>query len=57
MLLAYRLIQNPAIGEGVLGAFPGTFSEKARDLAVVSTSNWLKTKAAAVMLDFPQRGR
>lgn len=53
MLLSYRLMQNPEISNGVLGAFPGTFSEKARDLAVVSANNWLKTKAAAVMLDFP----
>ena len=57
MLLAYRLMQNPEISGGVLGAFPGTFSEKARDLAVVSSRNWLKTKAAALMLDLPATRR
>lgn len=53
MRLAYRLMSTETLQNGVLGCFPSTFSEKARDLAVVSTSNWLKTKAAALLLDFP----
>lgn len=53
MRLAYRVMSNHALRQGTHGWFPSTFSEKARDLAVVSTSNWLKTKAAAAALDFP----
>jgi len=53
MRLAYRLMTGSEVRDGVFGFFPSTFSEKARDLAVVSSSNWLKTKAAALMLDFP----
>ena len=53
MRLAYRFMSNEAMQGGVNGMFPSTFSEKARDLAVVSSSNWLKTKAAALLLDFP----
>jgi 5-(hydroxymethyl)furfural/furfural oxidase len=53
MRLAYRFMSKSVIQSGIKGCFPSTFSEKARDLAIVSTSNWLKTKAAALMLDFP----
>ena len=51
--LAYRFMSNEAVSGGIKGMFPSTFSEKARDLAVISANNWLKTKAAALMLDFP----
>ncbi len=51
--LAYRFMSNAAVSNGIKGMFPSTFSEKARDLAVVSANNWLKTKAAALLLDFP----
>ncbi|MBT6205365.1 MAG: hypothetical protein HOI34_16940 [Rhodospirillaceae bacterium] len=53
MLLSYRFMMHPGIAENIHTCFPTTFSEKARDLAVVSANNWLKTKAAAVLLDFP----
>lgn len=55
--LSYRLMTRPEIAGGLHGLFPSTFSEKARDLAVVNTSNWLQTKAAALMLDFPATRR
>ena len=55
--LSYRLMMRPEVREGVIGMFPSTFSEKARDLAVVSTNNWLQTKAAALLLDFPATRR
>jgi 5-(hydroxymethyl)furfural/furfural oxidase len=51
--LAYRLMATKTVRDGIRGCFPSTFSEKARDLAVVSANNWLKTKAAALLLDFP----
>jgi 5-(hydroxymethyl)furfural/furfural oxidase len=53
MRLAYRVMSNEELRGGTFGWFASTFSEKARDLAVVSRSNWLKTKAAAMALDFP----
>jgi len=53
MRLAYRFMTKPTVRDGIRGFFPSTFSEKARDLAIVSSSNWLKTKTAALMLDFP----
>jgi len=52
MRLAYRVMSSQELRDGTLDWFPSTFSEKARDLAVVSQSNWLKTKAAATALDF-----
>ena len=57
MRLAYRFMSRPTVKDGINGSFPSTFSERARDLAVVSSSNWLKTKAAALMLDFPATRR
>jgi 5-(hydroxymethyl)furfural/furfural oxidase len=51
--VAYRVMSNEAVRGGTLGWFASTFSERARDLAIVSGSNWLKTKAAALALDFP----
>jgi 5-(hydroxymethyl)furfural/furfural oxidase len=51
--LAHRLMSTTTVRTGIHGSFPSTFSEKARDLAIVSSSNWLKTKAAALLLDFP----
>ncbi len=52
MLLADRLMNHPEIAPHVNGYFPACFSEKARDLAVVKASTWLKTSAGARLLDF-----
>jgi 5-(hydroxymethyl)furfural/furfural oxidase len=53
MKLAYRLMGTDAIRHCTHGLFPSTFSEKARDLAIVSARNWLSTKLAAFLLDLP----
>ncbi|MGI9334309.1 MAG: GMC family oxidoreductase [Gammaproteobacteria bacterium] len=48
---AYALTSNRAIRNCTYGWFPSTFSEQARDLALVSPWNWLKTSLAALALD------
>jgi len=53
MKLAYRLMETATIRQCTHGWFPSTFSEKARDLAIVSARNWLSTKLVASLLDLP----
>ncbi|MGI9420244.1 MAG: GMC family oxidoreductase [Geminicoccaceae bacterium] len=53
MKLAYRIMGSDAIRQCTHGLFPSTFSEKARDLAIVSAGNWLSTKLASLLLDLP----
>ena len=51
MRRAYALMSTSAIRDCTYGWFPSTFSEQARDLAIVSPANWLKTSLAALALD------
>ena len=52
MLLAWRVMGHDAIRPHIHGCFPACFSEKARDLAAARPGVWLKTRAAAALLDF-----
>ena len=45
------LIADPSVARATDAGFPTTYGDKARDLALKSTSTWVKTKIAAMLMD------
>lgn len=53
----YTVMTTPQVQAAVTEIFPTSYSERARDIAIVSVGNWLRTAAGAVLIDSGTTGR
>lgn len=51
--LIARLYRHPAMRRAAAYPFPTSYTERARDLAIVSRNNWLRTAPIGWLLDLP----
>lgn len=53
----YTVMTTPQVQEAVTEIFPTSYTERARDIAIVSAGNWLRTAAGAALIDSGKAGR
>jgi 5-(hydroxymethyl)furfural/furfural oxidase len=53
----YTVMTTQEVQDAVTEIFPTSYTERARDIAIVSPANWLRTAAGAALIDSGAHGR
>lgn len=57
MRVLYRLMTADAVRPAITEIFPTSYTERARDIAIVSLRNWLQTALGTALIDSGSWGR